>query len=132
MQALFQITVTGASAERVIDEFLVRPVTDSHVAHKPQFRRIVAGAAGRLAELDATIDPLLGEHWSLKRLDITLLCVLRCAIWELLHAAPAAPARVVIAEYLKIACGFAEEGEVKFANALLDRVARSGRVGEFA
>ena len=132
VQALFQISVTGASPERVIREFLDRPVTDSSVAHKPQFRRIVTGAAGCLTELDATIDPLLGERWSLKRIDTTLLCVLRCAIWELHHASRKAPARVVIAEYLKVAYGFAEDGEIRFANALLDRVARSARVSEFA
>ncbi len=131
MQALFQVTVAAAAPERVVEEFLANPVIGAPVAHRSRFRRIVTGAGGRLAELDARIEPLLGEGWSLKRLDTTLLCVLRCAVWELLDPSRAAPARVVIAEYLKIAGGFAEGREMQFANALLDRVARSTRADEF-
>ena len=132
VQALFQIAVAQTPPARVIEQFLDRPVTDCNVLHKTRFRRIVAGVAQSTAEIDGTIRPLLGENWSLERLDTTLLCVLRCAVWELLHCADSTPARVVITEYLKICYGFGEDREVKFANALLDRVARSARISEFA
>ncbi len=131
VQALFQVTVAGTSTDRVIEEFLDRPITGKPVSHRPRFRRIVTGTGQSLAELDGTIEPLLGEGWSLRRLDTTLLCVLRCAAWELIHPSRTAPARVVIAEYLKVARGFAEGGELGFVNALLDRIARSARASEF-
>ena len=132
VQALFQIALARTPPARVIEQFLDRPATDSNVLHKTRFRRIVAGVAQSTAEIDGTIRPLLGENWSLERLDTTLLCVLRCAVWELLYGPDSTPARVVITEYLKICYGFSEDREVKFANALLDRVARSARVSEFA
>ncbi len=131
MQALFQIIIAQTPPGRVIDQFLNRPLTNTKLQQKTRFRQIVVGVATNVAEIDQTIRPLLGEHWSLERMDTTLVCVLRCAVWELLLGPATTPARVIIKEYLKISEGFAENGETRFANALLDRVARSARASEF-
>ncbi|OYW06816.1 MAG: transcription antitermination factor NusB, partial [Acidiphilium sp. 37-67-22] len=42
------------------------------------------------------------------------------------------PARVVINEYLDVAHGFLEGEAVQMGNAVLDRIARTLREGEFA
>ncbi len=65
------------------------------------------------------------------RLDSTLRAILRAAAFEL-HAEPATPSKVVLNEYMEICHAFFGEDERKFANAVMDAVARHLRPEEFA
>ena len=60
-----------------------------------------------------------------------LRAVLRCGAFELLGR-PDAPARVVIDEYVEVACAFYERGEPGLVNGVLDRLAHDLRPVEFA
>jgi N utilization substance protein B len=66
----------------------------------------------------------------MERLDPVLRALLRAAAAELFDAS-GAPARAVINEYLDIAHGFFAGEEPRFANGVLDRLARLMRAQEF-
>lgn len=138
VQALYQLEQAGGPADPVIDEFIrhrlvADPVADGGVpgADVPLFAAIVRGWAGRAEALDSAIAAALAEGWPLARLDPVLRALLRAAASELFDAA-GAPARVVIDQYLEVAHGFFGPEEPRFANGVMNHLARSLRPAEFA
>ena len=137
VQALYQSEQSGESAETVIDQFIrhrlgALPGQDGRVpeADVPLFAAIVRKAAANGEALDKVIAGHLGVDWPLPRLDPVLRALLRAGGAELLGGAQP-PARVVINEYLDIAHGFFSGEEPRFANGVLDAVARTLRPEEF-
>lgn len=130
VQALFQAEIADTPAERLVDEFIDHWIGDPRRTDCKRFRSLVEGVRGEREALDASIGRHLAEDWSLRRTDTTLLCLLRCAAWELAHCEDT-PARVVISDYVRVAEGFAERGETGFVNAVLDTLARETRAAEF-
>lgn len=141
VQALFQSEESGEPAEVVIDQFVRhrigpdprgRGLEEGQVpeADIPLFQAIVRRAAQNGEELDRTIAGHLDAEWPLARLDPVLRALLRAACAEL-WAGREPPARVVINEYLDIAHGFFGGEEPRFANGVLDALARTLRAEEF-
>jgi N utilization substance protein B len=62
--------------------------------------------------------------------EAVLRAILRAGAYEL-KSRPDVPARVVIAEYVDVAAAFLVRDEVGMANAVLDRIAREFRPGDF-
>jgi transcription antitermination protein NusB len=138
VQALFQTEQSGESAETVIDQFVRHRIgqavfEDGGIpqADVPLFAAIVRAAAQNAETLDAMIAAHLAAGWPMNRLDPVLRAVFRAASAEL-HKTGEPPARVVIKEYLDIAHGFFEGEEPRFANGVLDALARHLRPAEFA
>jgi N utilization substance protein B len=142
VQALYQSEHTGEAAESVIVQFLRHRIgsaagaggfEDGRVpeADAPLFSAIVRRAAKNGATLDGIISGHLDADWPLPKLDPVLRALLRAACAELWEA-KAPPARVVINEYLDIAHGFFGGDEPRFANGVLDAMARALRAEEFA
>jgi N utilization substance protein B len=142
VQALYQSEHTGEAAEPIIAQFLRHRIgtaagaggfEDGRVpeADAPLFSAIVRRAAKHGATLDGIIAGHLDADWPLARLDPVLRALLRAACAELWEA-KAPPARVVINEYLDIAHGFFGGDEPRFANGVLDAMARALRAEEFA
>ena len=135
VQALYQIDVTGASSERVLDEFIGHRLTEQDPraarggADRALFADLVLGAATRRADLDTMIAPVLAEGWSLGRLDAVLRAILRAGAYELV-ARPAVPPKVIINEYVEVAHAFYDGREPAFVNGVLDRLARRTRPRE--
>jgi N utilization substance protein B len=141
VQALYQSEHSGEPAEAVIDQFIRHRLgalpgqdgfEDGRVpeADVPLFASIVRKAAANGEALDKVIAGHLGADWPLPRLDPVLRALLRAGGAELLGGAQP-PARVVINEYLDIAHGFFSGEEPRFANGVLDAVARTLRPEEF-
>jgi N utilization substance protein B len=141
VQALYQSEQTGEPAEAVIDQFVRHrlgslPGQDGFEegrvpeADVPLFAAIVRKAAANGEMLDAVIAGHLGADWPLPRLDPVLRALLRAGCAEL-WGGEQPPARVVINEYLDIAHGFFSGEEPRFANGVLDAMARALRPGEF-
>jgi N utilization substance protein B len=141
VQALFQSEAGGESAEAVIDQFVRHRIgtldsdagfEDGRVpqADVPLFGKIVRSAAKDSQTLDAAIAGHLSANWSLERLDPVLRALLRAAASELWGGTDT-PARVVINEYMDIAHGFFDGEEPRFANGVLDALARQMRADEF-
>jgi len=141
VQALFQTEQAQTSAETVIDEFVRHRLgevpggggfEDGRVpeAEVPLFARIVRAAVTQQETIDRMLAEALPAEWPLARLDPVLRAVLRAGAAEL-AAANDPPAKVVINEYLNVAHGFFSGEEPRMANAILDRLARLLRPGEF-
>jgi len=135
VQALYQIDLTGAEVDGVVEEFRKHRlgVDDEDSAmeksDKRLFAELVTGVMARRAELDAQLAPALVEGWSLDRLEVVLRCILRLGTFELM-ARRRVPARVVISEHVDLAHAFFSGGEPGMVNGVLDRLARSLRPGE--
>lgn len=141
VQALFQAEQAGDSGETVIDQFVRHRLgalpgadgfEDGRVpdAEVPLFASIVRGAVRNQDTVDAMLSEALPADWPLARIDPVLRAALRAAGGEL-AGAMTAPARVIINEYLDVVRGFLTGPESGIANAVLDRLARLLRPGEF-
>ena len=132
VQALYQRDMEGTALPRLLDEFhqhrLGREIEgDTYAeAEVPFFDDIVRGVDARAEEIDAALEAKLAEGWSLKRLDRTLLQVLRCGTYELIARADI-PTGAIINEYVDVAKAFFDDREAKFANGVLDAVAKAVR-----
>ncbi len=132
VQALYQRDMSGVPVAVVLSEFhnhrlgvevegeLIR---DADVDF---FNDIVKGVDARHVEIDDLIGRNLAKGWAMDRLDRPLRAILRAGIYELV-ARPDVPTATVINEYLDVAHAFYEATESKFANGLLDSVAKQVR-----
>lgn len=138
VQALYQSEQTGEPAEAVIQQFLSHRIGGGYEeggvpeADRPLFGTIVRTAAKNGERLDGIIAGHLDADWPMMRLDPVLRALLRAACAEFAEGGGQPPARVVINEYLDIAHGFFGGEEPRFANGVLDALARSLRPEEFA
>lgn len=139
VQALYQIAMSGASMDSVLEEFLRHRLRDAddtvdvQEAVKPKaelFSELVRGAIRRREEINDMIAAVLPENWSLDRLESVLRCILEAGVYELL-ARQRTPARVVINEYVDLTHAFYAGAEPGMVNGILDRLARKVRPAEF-
>lgn len=132
VQALYQHAMESTPLARLLDEFHRHRLGaeiegDQYVqAEVDFFDGIVEGVIARYEEIDGLLAAKLSETWTLERLDRTMLQILRAGAWELLARADV-PTATVISEYVDVAHAFFEKREAKFANAVLDGVARDVR-----
>jgi len=99
-------------------------------AEVPLFARVVRAAVRQQDTIDRMLTEALPTDWPLARIDPVLRALLRAAGAELAMT-DGPPAKVVINEYLDVARGFFTGPEPGMANAVLDRLARLLRAGEF-
>lgn len=147
VQALYGWELGGASVESLLDgvlnqglvaKTLVAAEDDSEAEIEARLvdpdplllAALLKGAVGASAELDAVATAALAEEWPMDRLEAVLRAVLRAGTYELRDMQDT-PARVVITEYVDIARAFYSGPEPKLVNAVLDRIARVLRQGEF-
>lgn len=136
VQALYQMDIAGTGSNDILAQFeshwIGREVEgDQYLpAEAAFFREIVTGVVREQRSLDPLIDATLAESWPLKRIEAILRAVLRAGTFELGHRADV-PARAVVAEYVDIANAFVDREETGMVNAVLDRLARKLRTGEF-
>lgn len=75
-------------------------------------------------ELDALIIPLLAEKWSIDRISKVSLCLIRIAIYEILHI-DTVPTSVAINEAVELSKKYSTEKDTAFVNGLLGSYAKS-------
>ncbi|MEQ1499413.1 MAG: transcription antitermination factor NusB [Novosphingobium sp.] len=132
VQALYQYAMEGTALPRLLDEFHRHRLGaeiegDQYLAAEQDFfDGIVEGVIARYEEIDELLAARLSETWSIERLDRTMLQILRAGVWELLARADV-PTPSIISEYVDVAHAFFEKREAKFANAVLDAVAKEVR-----
>ena len=94
------------------------------------FQMIVREAVNYQAPIDQMTDRALVAKWPLGRIDPTLRSLFRAAGAEFLQSDT--PAKIIIAEYVDLAAAFYPDGkDAKFANAVLDHMARDARPDDF-
>ncbi|WP_017671593.1 transcription antitermination factor NusB [Blastomonas sp. AAP53] len=132
VQALYQHTMETTPIAQLLHEFhmhrLGAEIEDDQYAEADVafFDDVVKGTVARLEEIDALIAARLAEGWSIGRLDRTLHQILRAGTYELL-ARPDVPVGSVINEYLDVAHAFFDSKDTRFANGLLDGIAKDVR-----
>jgi N utilization substance protein B len=142
VQALFQSEQAGENPETVIEQFVRHRLGpneaddsfgEGRVAEVDVklFAKLVRATAGNIEAIDAELAEVLAKDWPLEKLDPVLRALLRAAAAELM-APHDPPMRVVINEYLDIAHGFFTGDEPRFANGVLEALARRFRADEFA
>jgi N utilization substance protein B len=137
VQALYQWQMEQTALAKLLDEFhqhrLGRAVDDEGdnepcyaEAEVEFFDDVVRGVAARVEEIDALVASKLAAGWTLRRLDKTMLQVLRAGTYELLARADI-PVAVAINEYVDVAKAFFDDTEARFVNGVLDAVAKDAR-----
>lgn len=132
VQALYQQHMEGTALAKLLNEFhqhrLGMEVDDDQFAEAEVefFDDIVGGVDARKDEIDAMIAAKLSEGWTIARMDKTMLQILRCGSYEILARADI-PAPAVINEYVDVAKAFFDDREAKFANGILDTIAKEAR-----
>ncbi|MCH7629939.1 MULTISPECIES: transcription antitermination factor NusB [Novosphingobium] len=132
VQALYQVEMESPELHLLLDEFhmhrLGAEIEDVEYAPADVafFDDVVRGVVARRDEIDTLLASKLAEGWSLPRLDRTMLQILRAGTWELM-ARNDITVGTVINEYLDVAHAFFDKREAKFANGVLDAVAKAVR-----
>ena len=136
VQALYQMDLAATDLNAVIHEFQVHRFgatgedAATASADAEMFADLVRGVVAHQGAIDPELDGQLAAGWRLNRIDSILRALMRSAVYELI-AKPKVPARVVLNEYVEIAKAFFEGDEPKVANAVLDKLAKKLRAGEF-
>jgi len=134
VQALYQHAMEATPTAQLLHEFhqhrLGAEIEDAQYSQADIafFDDVVGGALARREEIDALIAARLATGWTLERLDKTLHQILRAGTYELL-ARRDVPVGSVINEYLDVAHAFFDAKDTRFANGLLDAIARDVRAG---
>lgn len=132
VQALYQREMGGDPVPKLLMEFhshrLGQEIEGAEYLAADQlfFDDVVAGVAARQDELDGLISAALAQGWAIDRLDRPMRALLRAGVYELL-ARPDVPAATVIDEYVDVSHAFHDDKLARFANGLLDTVARNIR-----
>ncbi|WP_067733677.1 transcription antitermination factor NusB [Novosphingobium naphthalenivorans] len=132
VQALYQFEMEATPLATLLDEFhrhRLGAVIDDEQYLKAEiafFDDVVKGAIARREDIDDLLGNKLAEGWSLKRLDKTMLQILRAGTYELMARADV-PAAAAISEYVDVAHAFFQPREAKFVNGVLDAVAKAVR-----
>ena len=137
VQAIFQWQEGEHAPGEIIDQFLrVRRGEAGEGgmrrdADLPLFKDVVEGAVAHKTELEQMLSGALAQDWTWERVDRLVRAILLAGAYELIHRKDV-PTRVVINEYVEIDQAFYDQGEQKFVNSVLDRVARQSRSPELA
>ena len=135
VQALYQMELADQKSKLVVREFnehwFENAASAGEVtAEEEFFELLVLGVVAEQDTIDKAIAGKLNKKWTLKRLDVILRAILRCASYEMLRLFDV-PGVVIIDQYVGLTRDFYEGSEANFVNAALDKLAREIRTGEF-
>ena len=129
VQALYEMEMTQKDLGDIIPEFETYrfgEVLDGIAlddADPDHFRAVLEGVMARQRDIDQAVNAVLTEGWPLANVDSTIRAIFRAAGAEMLTVA-SVPIPVVINEYVDVAKAFFEGDEPRFANGVLDALAR--------
>ena len=104
------------------DEIITYPKSQ----YKKFIKDVVQGTLERNELIEDTIKKYLAEDLDLKRTDKILKTILYAAIFELIFKHNN-PRKVIISEYIKTSEFFLEKAQIKFLNAILDKISKNIR-----
>jgi|TARA_B100001057_G_C22771844_1_gene919931 N utilization substance protein B len=95
--------------------------------YKKFIKDVVTGTLERVELIEETINSHLSKDIDLKRTDKLLKIIIFAAIFELLFIHKN-PKNVIISEYLKASEFFLEKAQIKYLNAILDKISKLIRI----
>ena len=132
IQALFQMEASGQALDNAKSEFIERKYgtqlyeVEIHAPDDKFFQMLVETAVESQSQIDQMTNRALSPKWPLASIDPTLRALFRSAGAELIEKVTPVP--VAISEFVEIANAFFPDGkEPKFANAVLEQMAREAR-----
>lgn len=146
VQALYEIDVTDAPMQRVLDTFgekrweaLEAELAPEHddedgepvvlpIPDQKRLRAIVRGVQEHLEELDGMVRRHLDSNESFEQLDGISRAILRAAAHEL-SGAHKVPTGTIVSAYVSIAHAFFTDNQPGLINAVIDALARELRGG---
>ena len=94
--------------------------------YKKFIKDVVLGTLERSELIEETINKYLSNDVNLKKTDKLLKIILFAAIFELIFKHNN-PRKVIISEYIKTSEFFLEKAQIKFLNAILDKISKNIR-----
>ena len=94
--------------------------------YKKFIKDVVSGTLERVELIEEKIEKHLSDDINLKRTDKLLKIILFAAIFELMFKHNN-PTKVIISEYLKASEYFLEKIQIKYLNAILDKISNNIR-----
>ena len=94
--------------------------------YKKFIKDVVQGTIERNDLIKETVSKYLAEDLDLKRTDKLLKIIIFAGVFELMFK-HSSPTKVIINEYVKTSEFFLEKAEIKFVNAILDKIAKNIR-----
>jgi len=98
----------------------------SNSRYKKFIKDVVKGTIERDELIKEIIEKNLADDLNFKRTDKILKIIVFAAIYELLFKHNN-PTKVIISEYVKASEFFLEESQIKFLNAILDKISKKIR-----
>ncbi len=95
--------------------------------YKKFIKDVVEGTIERNDLIVETIKKHISSDLDLKRTDKLLKIIIFAAIFELMYKHNS-PTKVIISEYVKTSEFFLEKAQIKFVNAILDKISKSIRI----
>ena len=94
--------------------------------YKKFIKDVVQGTIERNDLIEETVSKYLAEDLDLKRTDKLLKIIIFAGVFELMFKHNN-PTKVIIHEYVKTSEFFLEKAQIKFVNAVLDKIAKNIR-----
>jgi len=94
--------------------------------YKKFIKDVVQGTIERNDLIEETVSKYLSEDLDLKRTDKLLKIIVFAGVFELMFKHNN-PTKVIINEYVKTSEFFLEKAQIKFVNAILDKIAKNIR-----
>jgi len=94
--------------------------------YKKFIKDVVSGTLERVELIEEKIEKHISDDINLKRTDKLLKIILFAAIFELMFKHNN-PTKVIISEYLKASEYFLEKTQIKYLNAILDKISNNIR-----
>jgi N utilization substance protein B len=94
--------------------------------YKKFIKDVVQGTIERNDLIEETVTKYLSEDLDLKRTDKLLKIIVFAGVFELMFKHNS-PTKVIINEYVKTSEYFLEKAQIKFVNAVLDKIAKNIR-----
>ena len=134
VQTLYQIKFSNITAEESILHFSsIAPNEKSediseklHEADEGFYIELVKGTQGLVSKINEILKNSLDDSWPIDRMEILLLTILRCGIYEIISHRNIPPA-VLISEYISITDSFFSGNESALVNAILDKLSKELR-----
>jgi transcription antitermination protein NusB len=121
LQMLFQMELSGASADATVELYWRSFVADADPEGRPYADEVVRGVATTREELDRYITAA-STHWRIERMSRVDRNVLRLGTWELSRRTDV-PRAVILDEAVELAKAFGTDESSAFVNGVLNRIA---------
>ena len=96
---------------------------------KKFIKDVVLGTIEREEVIKEEVNKYLSEDLQLTNLDKVFQVIVKSAIFEFLYK-PKVPTKIIIKEYLDASNFFIEDGQTKYLNAILDKIAKKIRTND--